>query len=258
MGCAGPAPRPEPPREADPLATTPEPYRSEALAIMADPVAYLRRVHDRAEALEHYRLTFYRQERFGNRLREAEKIDALFRKHPFSVKFTWPEPDDYYESVYVAGENDDKLIVRERKGALPLLPPTVRRINPQDAVVLGRARNAITDFGLARVARRTLLPFEPATGDPRATARYLGFVELEPQKCPAYHLRIERPPGRDVQYTRNDFYIDARTLLPAGVDLYLPSGDLDARYRYADVDSSVRLTDADFRIAEGRKPSKVK
>lgn len=217
--------------------------------IQADPVAYLRKVLVRTDALDQYRLTFYRQERLGKKLREMEKINALFRKEPFSVKFVWEDPDAaYYESVYVAGQNNNKLVIRERKGALPLLPPTTRRLNPMEAVTLGRARNPITDFGLANVTQRTLLAFEDPRTAGQTTIRYQGLVNLEPQNRPAHHLWIDRPPMPDYQYTRQDFYIDAQTQLPAGTDLYLPSGELDARYRYTDVDTNVNFTDADFRL----------
>lgn len=255
-GCIQPRPTnaPEPQVPASAPVILDARYAETARQIQADPVGFMRDVGARSEALDQYRLTFYRQERFGGRLRDMEKIDAFFRKSPFSVKFVWPDPGaDYYESVYVAGENDNRLVVRERKGALPLLPPTTRRIKPEDSVTFGRSKNPITDFGLARVTQRTLI----ALNDPelaRDTAvRYLGMIHLDPQNRPAFVLRVERPPHPQLQYTRNEFYIDAETLLPAGVDLYLPDGELDARYRYADLKTEVNLTAGDFRITTGKK-----
>jgi len=226
-------------------------FAKEGQRIEADPVAYLRELYDRCDALRQYRLTFYRQERLGTLFKSLgamEEIRAAFRKEPFSVKFDWDDPQgSYYESVYVEGRHDDKLVIRERKGVFPF-PPQVRIIDPSLPVQIGKARNPITNFGLARVTRRTLLPFDDAALAKVMTIAYEGVVDLEPMHRPAHHLRIERPPTEGYAYTRQDFYIDAETLLPAGTDLFLKTGQLDARYRYTAIDTDVTLTDADFRL----------
>jgi len=215
--------------------------------------AYAERLHEilaRSDALTQYRLTFYRRERLGDKLHAQEQIRALFRKEPFSVKFTWENPDpDYYESVYVAGQNDNKLVVRERKPALPILLPTVRKLDPAAAVKFGRALYPVTEFGLANMVRHTLTGIEDPAARSQITIRLLGLVNLEPQNTPAYQLHIERPAGPDAPYTAQDFYIDTRTHLPTGTDLFLPDGQLAASYRYADLDPNVNLTNADFRLS---------
>lgn len=259
-GCATLAP-PKAPLARAPTTQAVDPrFAREGERIAADPVAYLREVCGRCEALPQYRLTFYRQERVGTlvqKLAPMEQIDALFRKTPFSVKFTWNSPDaDYYESVYVEGQNENMLVIRERKGIFPF-PPQVRVIDPALPGKLGVARNPITDFGLARVARRTLRPFEDPALANVMTIRYQGVVAVEPTGRPAHHLLIERPPMPGYAYTRQDFYIDAETLLPAGTDLWLRTGDLGARYRYADVRTDIQLDDADFRLSKDH-PAKIK
>ena len=221
-------------------------------AINRDPVGYLRQLYARCEQLEQYRLKFYRQERLGfiPTLGEMEEIDASFRKRPFSVKFEWPDAKmPYYESVYVEGRNNNMLLIRERRGLL-LAPPQVRIINVDLPVKIGKARNPITFFGLANTARRTLEPFEDAKLKKVMTITCKGVVDLEPTRRPAYHLRIERPPTEGYRYTRQDFYVDVATGLPAGTDLWLRNGSLDARYRYADVDANVQLADEDFQISQ--------
>jgi hypothetical protein len=178
-----------------------------------------------------------------------EEIEAAFRKRPFSVKFAWTdEKMPYYETVYVEGKNDNKLVVRERHGLL-LAPPQVRVIDVDLPAKIGKAKNPITVFGLANLARRTLEPFD----DPRLkdvmTIKCVGVEVLEPTGRRVYHLAIERPPTEGYRYTRQDVYVDAETGLPAGTDLWLADGQLDSRYRYADVRTDVQLTDADFVVA---------
>ncbi len=219
--------------------------------IEADPPGFLREVYGRSDALTQYRLTFYRQERLGliPRLTPLERIQASFRKNPFSVRFEWPDADaDYAESIYVAGRNNNKLIVRERKGLLGL-PPTTRIVDVQDPVKFGRSRNPITDFGLARVAKRTIDSLNDPQMRKSTKITYEGIVQLQPIDRPAYAFRIDRSTVPGTRYPRQDFFVDVHTLLPAGTDLYLPDGALDTRYRYTDVNVDVNLTGADFQLA---------
>lgn len=246
-GCA-PPPAVEGPQRIEP---TEQRYASDAERAGHDPVAFLREVEERVAKLDRYRLTFYRQERHGlpPSLGTMEEIEAAFRAEPFSVKFDWHDENmPYYESLYVEGKHDNKLIVRERKGALPFLPPTTRVMDVMFPVKIGKSKNPITDFGLARMVRRTLLPFEDPEVAKVMTIEYQGLVNLEPIDRPVHHIRIERPEMEGYQYTRQDFYVDAETLLPAGTDLYLPGEVLDVRYRYTNVRPDDELTDADFML----------
>lgn len=224
-----------------------------ACEIQADPVKFLRQVACRTAGMEQYRCTFYRQERGGlpPRLGAMEEIRAGFRKQPFGVKFVWDDENmPYYESVYAQGENSNKLIVRERKGALPFVPPMVRVMDVMFPVKLGKSKNPITDFGLARLMQRTLLPFDDPNVVKVMTVKYQGLVTLDPIGRPSHHLRIDRPKTKITNYTRQDLYFDADTLLPDGTDLYLPNEVLDVRYRYTDVDTNVQLADTDFRLSK--------
>ena len=207
-------------------------------------------------------MKFYRQERLGliPTLTEMEAMNAAFRKQPFSVKFEWAdEKMPYFESAYVEGKNDNKLVIRERKGLL-LSPPQIRIIDVDLPAKIGKAKNPITSFGLANIVRRTLEPLESPQGK-NMTVRCEGVVNLDPTGRPAYHLHIERPPTPGYRYTRQDFYVDVETGWPAGTDLWLPDGQLDARYRYAAVDTKVQLTDKDFVVkpaasSPAQKPAK--
>ena len=233
------------------------PYPKDSAHISTDPVGFLRELHKRTDAIDQYRLTFNRQERLGfiPKLGSMEEILAAFRRTPFSVKFEWDDPErDYFECVYVDGQNECKLVVRERKGLLGFAPQ-VRAVNVMDPVTFGRSKNPITDFGLAQMVRRTLLPFDDPEVVKVASIRYEGIVDLEPTKRPSYHLVVTCPSTETFCYTRRDFYVDAQTRLPAGTDLHTTDGNLDASYRYTEINTDVTLTDADFRLTEGQPAS---
>jgi hypothetical protein len=260
-GCAGPQAQDGAAQGPKRIQTSEERYAKDSTRIAADPVAFLREVGERTAKLEQYRLKFYRQERVGlpASLGPREEIEAAFRQEPFSVKFSWDAEDmQLYESVYVAGRNKGLLIVRERKGAFPLIPPTVRGMDIMFPVKIGKSKNPITDFGLRRIMERTLLPFDDPSVAKVMTIRYEGLVSLEPMNRPTHYLRIDRPKMPGLAYTRQDLYFDAETLLPAGTDLYLPGEILDARYRYAEVRTDVTLTDADFRLSKDHPRSPTK
>lgn len=247
-GCAAPGEV----RQETRIKTPAMQYKREGKRITADPVAWLRELKERCDALDQYTLRFHRQERLGliPTLGKVEDIRAAYRHEPFSVKFEWPdETMPYYESVYVAGQNKGKLLVRERHGIL-LFPPQVRILNLDDPVKLGKAKNPVTAFGLAEISTRTLAPFDDPKLQKIMTIRYEGLVDLEPFHRPAHHLRIERPPTEGYRYTAQDFYVDADTLLPAGTNLWLQSGALDASYRYSEVNANVPLTDTNFRLSK--------
>src|SRR4029078_1628753 len=93
------------------------------------------------------------------KLGDLEEIHAKFRKEPFSVTFEWPSPDaDYYDTIYIEGQNNNKQVVRERHGMLGL-PPQTRIVNVMDPVTFGKSKSPITDFGLAQAMNATLASF---------------------------------------------------------------------------------------------------
>jgi hypothetical protein len=226
--------------------------RSVAEQIERDPLAYLRSVQARCDAIPKYRLTFYRQERLGlfQQLAKMEKIEVKFRAEPFSVRFYWPNPDaSYDESVYVANANEGKLIVRERKGFLGL-PPATHRVDPMASVTFGRSKQPITDFGLSRMMERTIGSIvDPPKGEP-AKVSYEGIVTLAITGVEAHHVVIRRAPTKKTPCDRQDLWIDTETGLPAGTRLVLPDGRTDGLYLYADVTPDPSLSDKDFTLSE--------
>lgn len=248
-----------PPAVQPAVATKPsERFANTADLIRKDPVAYLRQVQQRCDAIAAYRLTFYRQERLGvfQTLGKVEKIAVIFRADPFSVKFTWDDPASYLaESVYVAGENDNKLIVREKHGLLGL-PPVVRRLDAIDSVRWGQSKRPITDFGLSKLMERTISTIDrPPAGQP-ARIEYRGVTTLELTGQEAHHLVVMRAVAPGHPDPRQDMWIDTQTQLPAGTALYLPEDKLDALYLYADVRPDASISDKDFQPGAGGPTSK--
>src|SRR5262249_40365988 len=119
---------------------------------------------------------------------------------------------------------------------------------PQDAVTFQKARNPITDFGLARMVERTLKRLAHAETLGGAKLEYVGVEPAGKSNRPAHRFSMHFPPADPFPNKDMDFYVDVETGLPSGVYMRLPNGKLDAMYLYEDVDTKVALSDADFEI----------
>ncbi len=253
-GCANSSPKlgPQPGLAAGAL---PRKMETRPAAVAADPIAYLRRVARKCSALDQYTLTFTRHERRGlfQRLHGPEPIACWFRREPFSIRMKWLDEDvKYGESVYVAGQADNKVRFVTRWWSPPLLPPPrVNKVNLYAPIALGEAQQPLTDFGLERLMERTLKSLDEA-GD-EVTVEYRGPTQL-PDGGPTTHfIHLEYPPTRH-RAPIQELYIDVATDLPAATILKRPTGRIHAAYFYADLDTSVQLTDDDF-ILDAERPA---
>jgi len=254
-GCAGGngsiEPRPGPvagllPAEAEARAET----------VRRDPAGYLHQVAEHCRALRQYTLTFTRHERRGlfRLMHGPERIRCWFRREPFSVRMKWlDESIKYDETVYVAGQEDNKIRFVTRWWSPPLKPPpAVNKVNVRTPVIFGEARRPVTDFGLEYMMARTLASLERAGDDVVLT--YEGLLRLPDGGPTVHHLHLEYPASRH-HTPIQELYIDVATDLPAGTVLKLPSGAIDTAYFYDDINTNVKLSDDDFRLAAERNVS---
>lgn len=249
-GCAAPQPVPEAATARDLL---PAEVENRAETVARDPLAYLEEVAGRCRQLEQYTLVFTRTERRGlfGMLHGPEHIRCWFRQTPFSVRMKWIDEDiKYNESVYVAGQHDDKVRFVTRWWSPPLLPPpNINRVSLQTPVIWGESKRPLTHFGLQRLMDRILAALESAGQDVIVT--YEGVRVLEQSERTVHHIHLEYPADR-YDAPVQELYIDVATDLPAGIVMKQPSGKLDAAYFYENVDADVCLTDNDFLLTVER------
>jgi hypothetical protein len=236
-----------------PVATQIEGYEEAARTISADPVAFLRECLVRTNSLPAFTATFQRQERLGllRQLRPEERMTAEFRQEPFSVRFTWLNPDsEFRQCVYVSGRNDNQVQLVRRKAAGH--PPPVESYPASFAVLFQQARNPITDFGPRRMMERILDRIEKAGRKGGVKFRLREPTLIGVEKDPCIHLELRYPPGDPYACKLQDLYIHARTHLPVGTYLWLPGrkerceDTLDALYIYGGLKPVDRLGDEHF------------
>lgn len=223
--------------------------RNDRTAIARDPLAYLEQVRQRCAQLECYRVTLVRIERRGfgpfRRLVGPERIEAWFRRTPFSVRLRWLDPDSpHAESVFVAGRHDGNVLYRPRHGWLGG-PPGVLRADPRTAVRLGQSLRPITDFGFEQLMVQTLDAIRRAGA--AAVVTYRGRVRIDDVPQPVEALTIRVPPAVSRPPVM-ELYIDPQQRLPVCAVLRSESGQLEAAYVYRDIRTDLHLTDDDFRL----------
>ncbi len=249
--CGAPATKGLPVRESI------DSFEDRRAAIAKDPVAFFRESLAAARKIKSLTTIFERQERLGliKQLRPIERIYTEYRDRPFSVRFTWvDENSEYKQCVFVEGANDGKVLLLPRRGLFGL-PPSVGKYDPSLAVMFGKARNPITDFGPRRMIERTLDRIEKARPHGEVKIRLAKAVnDIGVSKEPCYHFEIRYPEGDEFTCKLHDFYISTRTKLPIATWLWLPDEEersdasLDAMYVYHSLKTNVGLSAAAFRI----------
>ncbi len=229
--------------------------------IAASPEAFLREVQARCEALAAYEVDFYKQERLGlfvKKLQPEEHMRVKFRAQPFSVKMTMLNEDhEFAETLYVEGENDNKLLCRRRKGLLGGRP-SIQDYPPDFAVTFGRSVNPITDFGVARLMQRVFRALEEArAAGAGPEVEYRGIAELEYDALPAHHVSLQYPQTAPIPSLKVDLLFHVDTLLPAA-SYVRPGGErLQGRYIYTRFDLHPEFGDGAFELSddgEGHTP----
>lgn len=227
---------------------TPAEADAKAARVRRQPLAYLHTVADKCRALEDYTLIFTRHERRGLLVRKLygpERIKCWFRKAPFSVRMHWLDDDvKYLESVYIEGEHDNKVRFVTRWWSPPLLPPpNINKVDLKTSVIWGESKRPLSDFGLANLIDKTLTSLAEAGDD--VTLTYRGLLKLPDDGPTVHHLHLEYLASTHKTPTQ-ELYINIADDLPAGTILKLPTGDIDAAYFYANINTNVNLTDEDF------------
>jgi Protein of unknown function (DUF1571) len=202
------------------------------------------------QEVQDYTAEFSKVERIDNRVIEGS-MDLKFREKPFSVKLRCrSKPDAGREVIYVAGENDGKLIVRESGlksiiGAIELAPddPKVREEN----------RRPITEIGMLQMLDlETALWRADRDSDP-ANVEVTSFsgVKVGDLECDGFELKHLKHKSKE-QFALTRIYFDSQTKFPVQVEHFNGAGTNDSelalveKYTYTDIKTNVGLGESDF------------
>ncbi len=236
--------------------------RERLLNYARDPVSLLNDAQVAAQRVQTARLTFFRQERLGlwQRLAPLEEIAARYRAEPHSVQFEWVTEDTPLSAcAYVAGQNDDKVLLLNRKGLFGG-PGSVTALNPELAVVFKQAKLPITDFGPREVLVKLLDRIEAVKPPSEMFIQLVGAGRVGPRNSDCYQLKLHFPKSDPFEAKLVDLFLHRDSLLVAGVRVWLTSErfrddatTLDALYWFVDYETRVTFDDADFELSTGSR-----
>jgi hypothetical protein len=170
----------------------------------------------------------------GGRLYPTEVVDCWFREKPFSVLMKWKSGERQAKAaLYVAGENDNHIVVRPAGLASFLVSLVERPLDSPDVKESGRY--GIEEFGMRKAMERVLAGWRAA--GPTLHVTYEGVFRV-PQAGdrPCYKLHRTRYAQPDEDGTADlVLYIDVETGLQTGSILRGEDGRLLGEYYFRDV-----------------------
>ncbi len=240
------------------------PAVAEGLDALQVHVALLRQGIDDLDRHPDHAARFHRQVRVDGMLLAPEEVDLEVRHEPFSVHMKWRNGDKGRRAVYVAGANDDRMLVR-LGGWKARLPPL--KLEPTGPTAMRSSRHPITSAGLLSLSNRLLANREE---DLRSTAgvtcTFTRDVVWNDRPCHEFVVEYatrSSAPSAEI-YRKSVQYLDGELRLPILVRNFgWPTGDVPTdpaglddetlleEYAYSDIHLGVGLDDENFDV--GRK-----
>jgi hypothetical protein len=204
----------------------------------SDPVAFLENCIRRYQReVKAYHCIMQKQERLAGKLQPKEVIEVYFRDQPHSVYLRWIEGARKAERiVYVAGENNNKMLVRPngflaRKVAGDVVE---RDVNGSDAKQSGRY--PVNEFGIKNGTVRTLAGWQAAKKKGKLHIEHLPdqrVKEAGDRLCFKFRRTYEEPENDGVLGLT--LYIDKETWLQVGSVVKGEESKLIGEYFFRDI-----------------------
>lgn len=214
------------------------------------------------ETVKDFSCILARRERINGRLRDYEYLRTNVRCErqsgaqtiPFAVyaEFLAPKKLLGRKVVYVAGRNDNKMLVRNGGARFPHV---VVNISPTSDAALRESRYPITELGLSNVVSRLIIQAKhDIVADPEAQNTEVVFfrdAEIDERVCT--HIRVTHPTEDHVfDFHQANIYVDDKLNVPLRVETYTwpkKEGEpavLVEEYTYMRLKLNVGLTDGNF------------
>jgi hypothetical protein len=197
-----------------------------------DPVAFFRQCLRRYDREVYaYTCTLAKTERLEKKVQPEEEIKVSFREQPFSALLEWEKNARLAKrSLYVRGQNNDKLLVLPNGRLLSLVGIVERDVDGADAKKSGRYPQS--EFGIKIGTERTVASFDEAKKHDALHLKYLGqkkVPELGDRVCYVFKRAPYDKPEAD-GITEATYYVDKETWLQVGSVLTGADGLIGAYY----------------------------
>jgi hypothetical protein len=213
-------------------------------------VPALRMAHECQQALaevDDYTAILEKKEMVGSDLLES-RMHLKLRHEPFGVYLKFIEPAEGRQVLFVPGENDDQLLVRET-GLAGLVGAI--SLDPEGSMAMEENRHPITRIGLKFLLDAVIENWLDQTAVEGATVNYYPNARISGVACKAIEVAFAEEHAL-VEFQKRRLYIDAESNLPIRVENFgFPArqggnSPLLEDYLYSNLRTNVGLTDADF------------
>ena len=169
---------------------------------------------------------------------------------PFGIYLSFEHPKHLVgrEVLFVKGENDDNILVRQGGRFLPSLTVS---LDPTSMLAMNGNRHPVTEFGIQRFLQRMAKFGRDEMAFDECEVKICDKIDMEEHDYK--RIEIIHPIAREhFQYHLTRVYIDNQTELPIRFESYMwpeKEGEdpvLTEEYTYKDLKVNVGLTDADF------------
>ncbi|MCA9263485.1 MAG: DUF1571 domain-containing protein [Planctomycetales bacterium] len=208
--------------------------------------------------VDDYSCLLVKRERINGKLRDYEFATVKCRHNrpapggasPFSVYMKFHKPADLKgrEVLYVAGQNDDDMLVRKGGRRRAFLSAW---IDPGGSLALEDNRYPITDLGIEKLVERLIEVAQHDMKFDECDVRIVPHAKLDGRSCTA--IEVTHPHPRDhFQFHVARVMIDDEMQLPVHYSAYTwpesPGGEpqLIEDYTYRNIKINVGFTDDDF------------
>jgi hypothetical protein len=193
-------------------------------------------------ATDSYTALFHKQERINARLTDKETIYLKFKK-PFNVYMKWiNEPYKGRESLYVEGNNGNRIKVHE----CGLASMITLNLDPKGTLIMQGSRHPITDSGLENLVKLIRVNLKKGLKTGEVGSRSHGEESVYGQRTHKVEIIFPGNPKRGYYCYRAVLNIDVITELPIKVQIYDWNNEIVESYGYEDVRLDARLSEADF------------
>jgi hypothetical protein len=205
----------------------------------------------RARELRDCAFTFVKRESIAGKLSDHEAVFLKVRNEPFSIyAYTLgPKQPKGQEAIYVAGRNDDKVIVHvtgirhKLVGMLALAPDA-----PE---IMEGNRYSITSGGYVNMLTKIIRLYQQEMTEGVSEVQVIPGAKVDGRVCTC--VQVSHPhAGRNFVFQTTRMFYDDATGLPLRWEAYdFPpqpgqAPPLAEEYTYRNVQLNVGLTDADF------------
>lgn len=199
--------------------------------------------------VQDYECTFTKRELIGKKLHKTT-MKMKFREEPFSVYLKFLDTNAGREVLYVKGQNNNNLLVREPgfKAVLGVIP-----LSPTGPDAMAENRYPITTIGLKQMLNRVISQWESEArfGGTTVQKRPDSKLPVSGVVCTVYETSHAKP-AKEFTFHTTRLWIEDETGLAIGCQQFGFPGKNDKEppvveeYFYSGLKTNLKLSNADF------------